>query len=782
MASQLSDEEFHRLQTQLIELRTANYGLEEQCRKFKIDNEKLMETVAGLEREYQKLQKTFNRSKKAKDVDLLINKNENLQEKLEAQEEEFRLQSQTLMQELSTLVAANEKLENELNALKKQGSSSSQIKETQPGMLSEQELEELREAIQLFSVSDHDDSIVSSDGDFVQVGESDVTYQKHNKSHSDIFRQAQEKLQHLEAHHKNYIDTVARLEAEQEERQGIQVELQEVKEKLRRKQESLMQLQEEKEKLYVESRKSYEELQVSKDQESASLRDHNQRLQVQLNNALTSMQEFKEKSAKRIQELELQISQATKKNDSKTEERKLEMQAKSIELECLLGETRQELESIRQQKLQLEQQLESLQANLTEQQTLASNWEQQKTRLQENLDEMSMLAQKRKTLVDEMSIRIQQKSSDYKHQLSNLTIEFSNKEEKLKKQIEMLQEEVKKFASLQTQLEDALVQIKSLEAMRSLLERRQKEAEDTIESSRTYYEGVIEHLKVQHSLENFILKYLNVTNFFKKLEEELAAAVSELKKMNEANDKLEQQIHDSQEEKILLEKKGAAMTKDLRRQLGAERKRAEKLQERLHDVLNEGSHPKTELNKSNDPETSSISSWSMMSGNCEPRDSSTRENSIIAGSVTNLNGNMNQMNHEQDLEQENYRLLSRITTLQQEKWVLEERINHLEQGSSAMAEDLMRKTQLIQYYCMERRSDPVACSSNERLSMKKFVEMFKGDEQIQESNRRMQRMLEEMLIKNMHLQTDLEQMSREVVRLSKGTDITNKSSSTNFSK
>jgi len=59
---------------------------------------------------------------------------------------------------------------------------------------------------------------------------------------------------------------------------------------------------------------------------------------------------------------------------------------------------------------------------------------------------------------------------------------------------------------------------------------------------------------------------------------------------------------------------------------------------------------------------------------------------------------------DQDLEQENYRLLSRITALQQEKWVLEEKINHLEQGSAAMAEDLMCKTALIQYYFTEGKS------------------------------------------------------------------------------
>jgi hypothetical protein len=49
------------------------------------------------------VQKSISRSRKAKDIDLLVNENENLQAKLEAQEEDFRLQNQTLLQELSTV-------------------------------------------------------------------------------------------------------------------------------------------------------------------------------------------------------------------------------------------------------------------------------------------------------------------------------------------------------------------------------------------------------------------------------------------------------------------------------------------------------------------------------------------------------------------------------------------------------------------------------------------------------------------------------------------------------
>lgn len=70
---------------------------------LKTDNHALSAKLGALEREYQKVQKSINRSKKAKDIDLLLNENEILQGKLEAQEDDFRLQSQTLIQELSSV-------------------------------------------------------------------------------------------------------------------------------------------------------------------------------------------------------------------------------------------------------------------------------------------------------------------------------------------------------------------------------------------------------------------------------------------------------------------------------------------------------------------------------------------------------------------------------------------------------------------------------------------------------------------------------------------------------
>ena len=49
-------------------------------------------------------------------------------------------------------------------------------------------------------------------------------------------------------------------------------------------------------------------------------------------------------------------------------------------------------------------------------------------------------------------------------------------------------------------------------------------------------------------------------------------------------------------------------------------------------------------------------------------------------------------------------LLDKISVLQEEKMTMEERLQMLEHSSAAMADDLLKKAALIQYYCMEGRS------------------------------------------------------------------------------
>jgi hypothetical protein len=60
-------------------------------------------------------------------------------------------------------------------------------------------------------------------------------------------------------------------------------------------------------------RKAYEELQTGKEQEIVTLKEQNQRLQVQMNNTQLSLQDLKEKSSQCIQELESRVSLLARK-------------------------------------------------------------------------------------------------------------------------------------------------------------------------------------------------------------------------------------------------------------------------------------------------------------------------------------------------------------------------------------------------------------------------------------------------------------------------------------
>ncbi|XP_078144177.1 GRIP1-associated protein 1 [Centroberyx gerrardi] len=124
MSQALSEEEFHRMQAQLLELRTQNYQLSDELRKNSAELNAVRQKNVVLERDFVKAQKALNKSKKAQEVEALLSENEMLQGKLHSQEEDFRLQNSTLMTELSKLCTQIEQLEQENHGLKEGGGAS----------------------------------------------------------------------------------------------------------------------------------------------------------------------------------------------------------------------------------------------------------------------------------------------------------------------------------------------------------------------------------------------------------------------------------------------------------------------------------------------------------------------------------------------------------------------------------------------------------------------------------------------------------------------------------
>lgn len=103
--------------------------------------------------------------------------------------------------------------------------------------------------------------------------------------------------------------------------------------------------------------------------------------------------------------------------------------------------------------------------------------------------------------------------------------------------------------------------------------------------------------------------------------------------------------------------------------------------------------------------------------------------------------------------------------MQQEKWSLEEKMNSILLTVEKLENDLEVKQKIISHYLMERRqSEPIKHqNSNDKFTVKKVVDFIKDKESdnLKEINRKLQRMLEEVLIKNMHLQNNIELLTNE---------------------
>jgi len=79
-------------------------------------------------------------------------------------------------------------------------------------------------------------------------------------------------------------------------------------------------------------------------------------------------------------------------NESASEERLLELRAKVIELECVLGETREKLGHVQQQNSGLESHLADTMEKLNQKQTLVSVLEKEKSQLTSALDEARLVS------------------------------------------------------------------------------------------------------------------------------------------------------------------------------------------------------------------------------------------------------------------------------------------------------------------------------------------------------------------------------------------------------
>ncbi|TRY72804.1 hypothetical protein DNTS_009507 [Danionella cerebrum] len=724
MAQALSEEEFHRMQLNSVRQKTSN-----------------------LEKDYVKAQKALSKSKKAQEVDALINENKMLQGKLHSQEDDFRLQNSTLMQELSKI----EQLESENHTLREgqgQEKPTSSLASA-PGASELLRLQAENSSLQKKLIAFQEQVDVNygkgalGDGSAGTNGvQSDGSgySDEHSAPGNDQTDQAglQSGTSEPRDQEMNEVALKGRVELEEkcllrEQLQLLEVSKQteitklteensKLSEKLKKKQESFQRLQVEKEALYNDSRTKIDEIQQRKEEELKSINLRVQKLQADLMTANLNVAELKEQLQSKQKEHEMaihalkdqvacqsavsqeQVENMLSENEAlrtnlaaleqiqtvKTQEQNL-LREQNLALNTELQQRRTEQESFLAQRDDLSSQLqESNRANgrLLEQ---VAELGLEKDKLQQDLEEARKTADKRKVMLDELAIETAQEKSRHKEELGNVRLQHEK------------EARTKELEGLQPYVEELKAQVQSMEGTKGWFERRLKEAEEAMEKTKLDHSEEIEQIRKDHT---FQLE--GKASDVEAAKQQVILMEKEREDLNVTISKLKQEIKDTVDGQRILEKKGSSALKDLKRQLHLERKRADKLQERLQEILT-NTKTRTGLEELVLSEISSPSRTQQTGDSSSISSFSYREimkDGASAPSTNKSNTSSPQSQRPADLsDDEVSELFQRLAEVQQEKWMLEEKVKHLEVSCASMADDICKKSAIIETYVMDSRRD-----------------------------------------------------------------------------
>uniref|UniRef100_UPI003AAEB621 GRIP1-associated protein 1 n=1 Tax=Centroberyx gerrardi TaxID=166262 RepID=UPI003AAEB621 len=791
MSQALSEEEFHRMQAQLLELRTQNYQLSDELRKNSAELNAVRQKNVVLERDFVKAQKALNKSKKAQEVEALLSENEMLQGKLHSQEEDFRLQNSTLMTELSKLCTQIEQLEQENHGLKEGGGASASSPAPKPAsspvdgellrlQAENSALQKKMTALQERYEQDLQRQMVApgnrgaateTDGPTGSNGVSDVTARGEEpaaEGANERLEQAEAKLEQragqLSGRSEKSVEKIVAKQAalgwsalcpithcfgpelemalntEQEEKRllreqvhsleaskqaeitKLQEEITKLSDKLKKKQESFQRLQGEKEVLYNDSRTKIDEINQRKEEELKSMNIRIQKLQSDLLTANQTTAELREQLQSKEKEHELALHTLKDQIQTvKTQELNL-LREQQGALSSELQQRRADQESLLAQRDDLNSQLqESSFANrkLLEQLTEEG---QEREKLLRELDEAKKTAEKRKAMLDDMAMQLNQEKSDHKEALSDLKLQHEKEvlgvraryekelrglhedknrsEEEIRQQLRDEKARTKELEGLQQSVEELQAQVQSMEGTKGWFERRLKEAEENIEKNSLEHQEEIDRLQKEHTLQLEVKQ-----SEMEGLKQQVVEVEKQKDEHTDTIGKLKQEIKDTVDGQRILEKKGSAALKDLKRQLQLERKRADKLQERLQEILT-NSKTRTGLEELVLSEISSPSR-TQQTGDSSSVSSFSYRDMMKEAQPANQNksgGGSPQSQRPAELSDDEVgELFQRLAEVQQEKWMLEEKVKHLEVSCSSMAEDICRKSAIIETYVMDSR-------------------------------------------------------------------------------
>ena len=824
MSSSLSDDEFHRLQLQLLELRTTNYEIDAKQKKQEREIQVLNQKLEQSDRDLQKANKAIQKSKKAKEVEILIQENDNLQRKLESQEEEFKLQNHTLMQELTSLVTSNEAFEKKIKELEGGGvpdalnssvlseaddeirhlKAQNSVLQKNLNSLKDKYAKQTKSATSSPEIetntepSENSETINESQSCAPETSDIKSGYVHTDANNEEITKEINDLKLNLETkEEENKLLREQFLESENNFKEKIatlQQELDEAKEKFTRKQESYLILQKEKEDIFKTANSKSVELQEARERDKGYYQNQIVKLQQEVERLKSESDNVQTNSKSTISYLQSQIASMQTQVDAANIVEKQHINEQNEHHMKKIAELQQHLSSLEHSKNNLTVQIdESNKLNKEISEQLLVLQKDRDSKIQE-WQEMNKVAEKRKSMLDELANTYQRDSAIHQDKIRQLEDQLETEVNEFKEQLKSEKVRNSEFEKLKQQVDNLKQQLTSAEEAKGWLERRLEDSESNLSNTKEEKTTSLEALKTEHELQVLDINQVHNTELEtvkaeyeekillcgdaeKSLEEQVKILETEMSK-------LKQDLKDGVDAKKIHEKKGMTALKDLKKQLHQERKRAEKLQNKLQEILSDPKHVKgiddllSGFDGNDSMDRSSVSSWS---GGA----SLVREHSGLSVSGTSsihspdrdrdltLTSPTKDMHN--SLEQEHSALVNKVASMQQEKWDMEEKVSHLEMSTAAMAEDLIQKTKIIEHYVMESRTDPKPKSHSpqeDKMSFKKVLDKLDlvnktEGQDIKEMNRKLQRMLEETLTKNMHLQNNLQTLSEEIVRLSK---------------
>uniref|UniRef100_A0A6Q2YC67 GRIP1 associated protein 1 n=1 Tax=Esox lucius TaxID=8010 RepID=A0A6Q2YC67_ESOLU len=705
MAQALSEEEFHRMQAQLLELRTQNYQLSDDLRKNTAELSAVRLRTVTLEKDYIKAQKVYQ------EVDALLSENEMLQGKLHSQEDDFRLQNSTLMQELSKLCTQIEELEKENKHLKDGGglqdgwpcpnscsvdgellrlqAENTALQKRMAGMLMSQELFQTNffdTACVAVSHLSGTGLVMKQDGlrwsalcpnPITQCFGPEVELQLHTEVEEKRLLKEQLQIQ-LVFQFLKAVYSMAKKSSQKDGHLHMSVNSP-----------------------YFHARTKIDEIQQKKEEELKSMNTRILKLQGDLLSANQSVCEMKEQLQSRQKEHELvlhtlkdqvacqsavsqeQVESILTENDAlrtnlaaleqiqtvKTQEMNL-LRDQNMALNLELQQRRTDQESFLAQRDDLNSQLqESNRANnrLLEQLTEVG---QEKERLQQELEETKKTADKRKAMLDELAIEMSTEKSRHKEELSDVRLQHEKEvlgvRARYEKELRGLHEDKNRTEEeIRSQLRDEKARNKELEGLQQCVEELQAQVQ-SMEGTKGWFERRLKDAEVQWEVQMDLGQAVWVGCL------EVIHSVLCLCGL--------QEIKDTVDGQRILEKKGSSALKDLKRQLQLERKRADKLQERLQEILT-NTKTRTGLEELVLSEISSPSRTQQTGDSSSISSFSYREIMKEGASAPNTNKSATgspQSQRPADLSDDEVgELFQRLAEVQQEKWMLEEKVTDL---------------------------------------------------------------------------------------------------------